>query len=324
MGVSRVRPWAVVLASVVVHCWVIGVAAQTPDRETTEAECVIGEHSGVPDSDAETAAALTCDALRDLGVDVGYPISQASGESTSYVVNLRRLGAVTIFELRQETATGETVDGRTLQLANIEEVVVAGPRLAEALVQGVPLEDTAGVGNLVGEETREPGQMTGDTYFAVGIVGVALINGPVFATPGLFLSFFYEAPQWSVGSDMIMGVGIPTGDTAYLFIWSVGGRYFFNEDNTAFFAGGGFGWDTIATERWEDSITIIRASATGVGAYGEVGVEFLRMYGSRLIASLRGHIPFFQLVEEYDNDDGETVTDELWVIPVSLSVSYAW
>lgn len=320
MVVDRVRPWAVVLATVAVHFWAIALTAQTVDS----AACLIGAHPGIDDNDAETAAALTCDALREQGIAVGHPIHQSSGESTAYVVNLRQLGAVTIIELRQETSAGATVSSRTLQLATIEEVVVAAPRLAEALVQDVPLEDTAGVGNLVGEETREAGQMTGDTYFAVGIVGFALFNAAVFATPGLHFSFFYEAPAWSVGSDMMMGAGLPTGDTAYLFLWSIGGRYFFNDDNTAFFAGGGFGWDTIATERWDDLVTLVRASATGVGGYGEVGVEFLRMYGSRLIASVRAHIPFFQLAEEYTDDNGETVTDELWVIPVSLSVSYAW
>lgn len=307
---------------------------EEPTQSTSEAGqtsttggpiCLVGDHSGVPLSDAETAASLTCDALRGQGVSVGAPVVEASDASEVYRVTLRRLGEMVILELRHENPVGTTLDSRTIQLASIEEVVVGGPRLAEALVQGLPIEETAAVGNLVGQETREPGQMAGSTFGGVGILGFGMIGTDIFAAPGVIGKFFYEATDWSVGGDALMGGGSPSGDDdVFFFILSIGARYFFNEANTSFFAGGGFAWDTFVLSRGPDDGSQRDGTSTGVGAYGEVGVEFMRMYSGRLIVNLRADIPFFSVEEQSTILSSGQELEDHWVMPISLGVTYAW
>lgn len=303
----------------------VQATSQTDQPTTGGIVCLVGDHSGVAESDAETAASITCDALRQQGIAVGAPVTEAGSAAEAYRVTLRRLGEMVILELRHEGPVGTTLDSRTLQLATIEEVVVAGPRLAEALARGVPIEETAAVGNLVGQETREPGQMSGETFAGVGIMGFAVIGTDVFAAPGFVGKLFYEATDWSVGGDLLMGGGSPSGDDDVVyFSLSVGARYFFNEANTSFFAGGGFAWDSFIMTRGAEGSAQRDGASTGVGGYGEIGVEFMRMYEGRLITSLRADVPFFSVEEEFTDSSGNREIEEHWVMPISLGVSYAW
>ncbi|MBN1944809.1 MAG: hypothetical protein JW797_03995 [Bradymonadales bacterium] len=310
------------------------VEVAPPAETTTQPQytggiaCLIGDHGGLPDSDAQTAAALACDELRRLGVAVGQPVTEAPGATQAYRVNTQRLGRIVMYELVYESPVGTPVDNRRLQLANIEEIPVAAPRLAQALVQGVPIEQTADVESLVGQETRQPGEMPGDTYWGIGIVGLGMVGTDIFGAPGVVFRFFYEATRYAVGSDILFAGGSPSGDdNGIFFSWGVGGRYFFNRGNIGIFAGGGFAWDTLATyrggdEEYEDQWEGVD---TGVGFYGEGGVEFFRMYGSRLLVMLRVDVPFFSLEEErYLSESDITLKDSNYVLPISLSVTYAW
>lgn len=284
--------------------------------------CLVGEHSGVDPADAETAAGLVCEQLRQRGVSVSSPVHEPQGASQAYRITLRRLGEVIILDVTEENPVGNARDSRSIQLASIEEVTVGARRVARALVEGVPIEDTVERDTLVGGETREPGQMPGDTYFGIGILGLAMAGTDVIGAPGLILKFFYEAADYGIGSDMMFSGGSPGGDdNGMFFAWSVGAKYFFNPDNIGFFVGGGFSWDTIGAFRPSpDGSGDAEGVETGVGAYGETGLEFFRFYGSRLIAAVRVDAPFFSIDEEVDGEK----TGTLYTVPISINVAYAW
>ena len=146
-------------------------SATTVAQAADSATCLIGDHPGVEDSDAETAASLICDELRDLGVPVGSPTVDTPASGDAYRVSLRRLGELIFLELSHESPVGTQINSRDTQLAGIEEVAVAAPRIARALVENLPFEETAGMDSLIGEETREIGQRDGETFWGIGIGG---------------------------------------------------------------------------------------------------------------------------------------------------------
>ena len=61
-------------------------------QEDTSAVCLIGDHPGIPESDAQTAALLVCDALRKQGILVADPVYEVPVPTNMYRVVLRCRG----------------------------------------------------------------------------------------------------------------------------------------------------------------------------------------------------------------------------------------
>ena len=96
---------------------------------TPPLSALIGDHLGIPESDARTAALLVCDALRKQGISVGDPVYEVPATANVYRVVLRRLGEKVIVRLSHENPMGTIIAERQLTLANIEEMI---PRSTEA------------------------------------------------------------------------------------------------------------------------------------------------------------------------------------------------
>jgi hypothetical protein len=295
----------------------------------SSAACIAGASEGIPRGDVHTAAALVCQALRDTGADVSAePVdAEAAGDrSSAYRVDVRPLGSLVFMQVIFESPIGTPVQSRSLQLNGIEEVSVAAPRIADSIVHGTPLANTAKVATLVGEETRVYAKKYGETMFAFGILGYALPN-ETWAGYGVFGRLYYEAERYAVGLDLRLATsGASDGDSSLIGV-SVGGRYFLNEDDISPFAGGGAGILWIGQKRTyastpmpssayypdEGGRTQLRGS--GLVAFGEVGVEFLRMHKTRLDAFLRADAPFFDL---------EGGGHHRYTVPISIQVSYSF
>lgn len=294
------------------------------------AACIAGISEGIPRGDAHTAAALVCQALRDTGADVSAePVDPelATGRSSAYRVDVRPLGALVFVQVIFESPIGTPVQSRSLQLNGIEEVSVAAPRIADSIVHGTPLEKTAKVTNLVGEDTRVYQKKYGETMFAFGVLGYALPDGTL-AGYGVFGRLYYEAERYAVGLDLRLGTsGTSDGDSSLIGL-SVGARYFLNADDISPFVGGGAGILWIGQKRSyggntsnqtsgsypeDDYRTQLRGS--GLAAFGEAGVEFLRMHKTRLDVLLRADAPFFDM-----EGDGR----HRYTIPISLMASYSF
>ncbi len=290
------------------------------------AACVLGAYEGIAVADARTSARLVCQALQDAGADVATePVARASvsAGSPAYVVGVHPLGYVVVLEVAYEAPVGTREQARTLQLNGIEEVAVAAPRIADSLVHGTPLAQTAKLHSLVGQETRPYQKEYGETKFALGVLGFALPDD-TYGGFGAFGRVYYEAARYAVGVDLRVGGSSSGNGDASLVGISVGARYFLNEADISPFVGGGVGILWLGAQRRYDApasssvrYDYFTLDGSGMGAFGELGVEFLRLHGSRLDAMVRVDTPFFTL---HDSGDGH----EHYALPISLMASYSF
>ena len=135
------------------------------------AVCLIDDHPGILESDAQTAAMLVCDELRKQGISVSDPVYEAPTSANAYRVVLRRLGEKIIVRLSHENPIGTIIIERQIVLANIEEMIPAAPRLVDALVHGKPIDATVDMESVTEQEARELRKITGESLWNVGIFG---------------------------------------------------------------------------------------------------------------------------------------------------------
>jgi hypothetical protein len=249
--------------------------------------CSLSEHAGFEEPDARTAAMLVCSAIAHAG-----PAYQAR-----YRVSLGKLGSTVILSVAEEGATpGSTVDSREMRLQGIEEVEVAAPRIAAALVHHIPVTDTETVDNLVGGETRKPQGRSGKVHFALGLVGVEPPLDQGFApAPGIILDVHYETPdlRLELGGSFRAGGGSAsnTSPQEAFAIFSVGARYYTSDADVSPYLGAGLSWEFLSLTLPYD----FTGNNSGLGAYIDAGVEILRTHHAHLALGVRLDVPFFAL-----------------------------
>ena len=282
---------------------------ETPSSQADEpneprpapAVCLIGAHSGFPEADARTAALLLCDELRKQGISVGEPVYRAPDSASVYRVGLHRLGQKVLVRLSRENPIGTVLIERQLQLANIEEMIPAAPRLVDALVHRKSLASTVDVESVVEQEARMLRKIPIQTSGEIGIFGIyGLGTGEdVGVKPGLKIAGSYERPPYAVafefafaGKVEVDGEEIESVEFGFL---GLGGRYFFNKQNFSPYVGGGFTY--IISKGWGSSL----------GGYAVGGIEALRLSHYGFKRELRVDKPFSELPTRH--------------VPVSLGVS---
>lgn len=284
-----------------------------PGLARAEAVCLIGSHANITEADAETSAAIVCDELRKRGViGLSEPRGDATAAAEVYRVTLRPLGEQVYLSLAQEM-NGAIVSQGQLMLRRIEEVPVAAPRLAEAVLSGKNVAQTATVSSLVGQESRQ-----GKFFFNFGIVGMALPRTDVIGAAGLSFGGAFETEDFAVLSDLHFTVGQPSDDEALFTSFGVGGRYYLGGGNWSPFFTGGFAFNalSVGVKRkkdfgWGSEEGLDNHSQSGLGAWAGLGIQALRHYESRLTVDLRAGLPFFEVGDKY-------------YVPITLGVTYAW
>ncbi len=78
----------------------------------SSAVCLIGDHLGIPESDAQTAAMLACDELRKQGISITDPVYEAPASADAYRIVLRRLGEKIFVRLSHESPIGTIITER--------------------------------------------------------------------------------------------------------------------------------------------------------------------------------------------------------------------
>ena len=282
----------------------------------TPAVCLIGDHPGIPESDAQTAALLVRDALRKQGISVTDPIYEAPASANAYRVVLRRLGEKIFVRLSQENPIGTIIGEQQMTLANIEEMIPAAPRLVDALVHGKPIDATVDMESVTEQEARELRKISGESLWHMGIFGTFIPGTDVAAEPGFETGWSYQTPSYAVGTQFRYSGPDDDDDasnTITFFAWSIGGRYFFNKRNVSPYVGGGLAvvdasYKTKVQKRerirlsffgeeeeWRYYDDYESEDDSGLGVYGVVGIEVLRLTQSRLNLELRVDRPFFKL-----------------------------
>jgi hypothetical protein len=274
-------------------------SSASASAEAKDVVLLIGEHPGIDEIDAQSAAVLIAVELRKLRIPVSDPIYKAPAKGIVYQVTLRRLGEKILVHLSQETASGTVIVEKQLWIANIEEIIAAAPRLVDALVHNKPIDSTVDMESVTEHEAAELNKITGESLWNIGIFGTFIPGTDIAAEPGYEFGWSYETPAYSVGTEFR-----GSGNEDFTFVsWSIGGRYFFNKKNISPYAGGGlsiFG-GSYSDERYYDDYSYDDDyyydsngdSDSGLGVYVVGGIEMLRLTKSRLKFEVRVDRPFF-------------------------------
>ncbi len=288
----------------------VGIGAAllaSPALASAEATCLIGPHPGIHDADAETVAAIVCDNLRKAGVALGEPVEVETLGTETFRVSLRPLGRQLYVSLQRVDAAGAVVRGSELMLHEIEEAPVAAPRLVRAVLEDKPVEQTAAVDNLVGEETRQFRKKDGETLVGLGFLGIAIPGTDVVPGGGFTFRTMYETVDFAVLGDLRLVGGSPSDDSAVFFGLGVGARWFLSDQNWSPFLGAGMGWTALSVD-----VPGPNGSGTGLGAWAEVGIEALRFYESRLSIDARVELPMYELERAG------------YYVPITFGATYFW
>ena len=290
--------------------------------------CGAGDLHGVPEADGQTAVWLICGELRQRALAV------PPGAAVHYRVDVLTLGSSKIVSLTMESPPGQARDSRSLRMRTIEEVPVAAPRLVDALLNGTSVESTQKVDNLVASETRRYRKKSGEFKVGGGVIGTALAGSGGGIQPGFSLRADYETPSYGVGADLRYASGGDNyeGDGGSYAALSVGGRYFLMDGDVAPFVGTGLSWSGIDVRSTDlEPNRPYSGGGSGVGVYGEVGLEVLRLHSSRLALDLRAEAPLYQMTEEsypvYNQESGsysEPQKTSHYVVPITFGLVYTF
>jgi hypothetical protein len=248
-------------------------------------QCAAGDQSGIDPADAHTATALVCGEIAKAG-----PPADAQ-----FRVSLGRLGSVVVLSVARVGGAGGATDMREIRLSGIEEVAVAAPRIAESIVRGTPLADTAKVDNIVGEEARTPRVRPGKLHFGLGLAGqLPPLDHGLAPSPGVILDLHYESHQWELGGSFRAGGGGMDNSAPHLgFVsLSLGGRYFTSDADFSPYIGGGLSW---GYTNLSVPAMGFQGDNSGLGAYADAGVEVMRSNNMHLAFGLRFDLPFYSL-----------------------------
>ncbi|QQR91503.1 MAG: hypothetical protein IPJ88_07215 [Myxococcales bacterium] len=287
--------------------------AQTPAVEhVSGSACLLGNHFGIPEPDAQSAANLLCSEIREQGVAVQGPYFSAIESDKVYRIEMDRLGSLIIAKLSYEKPAGTVVDSRRIELARIEEFPRAVNRLVRALLKHESIEETQQVDNLVELETESQRSISSQFFWGLGIDGAINIGeGSNDTSYGLDLTLQHQGPRFSIG-----GQARFMGGDMLLASFGVGGRFFVLPGNISPFIGANMNLyaleiDTAGTN-YENG---------GLGAGVEIGVEALRLHDSRLGLAFRADFPFFNL-NSNNLSSTANVDRSIYAIPIGMQLYY--
>ncbi len=287
-------------------------SAQASGEDQSVAQCAAGEVNGISADNAATAVQLVCGAITSR-------VSPNNG--SSYRVDMGRLGRLAILTVRTIRA-GEPDKSLSVQLADIEEVAIAAPRVGEAVATGKPFAASATVDNLVREENRKYAgkKRDGESLYGGGLYGMTLLGGEGEDNgAGLIGKYEYQMPGFGAGVSGFFNFELP-----FMAGFSVDGRKFFSESDFSPFAGGGLAYVGFSDEPYEYNQDKKYVSNASLGAYVSGGFEAFRTYQNRLTVEARAFLPFTAADKCTESEflDSNKCSDTAYAVPVMINVTF--
>ena len=271
-------------------------AAAAPSRTPVAitATCTLGDHDGVADDEAHTAADVVC-----------HELARQGATNTAHEVRFGKLGGKMLMTVASRN--GNSYDERRTLLTGMDEVPVAAPRLAGALSDGRSLDDTKTVDNVLSSETRAAKVQQGQMGLDMGLFGMTSLGQGSGASGGIELGLLYRAG--SVGVSALGRAGGIGSDNSKVGTASLdtGIRYYLSSSDFAPFVGAGIELAYFDLSRQSGS----NVDGSGIGANALVGVEMLRTHHASFAASVRLDAPFFAL---------RSGNESQYVMPLSFNV----
>lgn len=275
--------------------------------------CSLGEALGVNIDEATVAARYLCGEV--WNATEGKP-------AATYRVHIGKLGAKILVTLEAE-AQGLRNE-RHIEVAALDELPIAAPRIASALVHNTSLKDTETADNVLRNEERTASQKRGAIKLEGGIVGTTLVGPPLVApAAGLNLQLDYMHERAVIYAGFRFGLG-PEMQTVGVH---AGADYHLSDGDIAPFVGGGAAWSAMKIEPDQREI-----AGSGFGVYAEAGVTAFRTNRTNFRVGLRVDVPFFAQQEESFRVTGtsasgfptyEASSSNVYAVPVSLTVGVA-
>lgn len=269
-------------------------AAPSPAPVPITATCTLGDHPGITEDEARTAADVVC-----------HELAKQRATNTAHEVRFGKLGGKTLITVASRS--GNAYDERRTLLTGMDELPDAAPRLAGALSDGRSLEETKNVDNVLSSEARQPKVQRGQMGFDAALFGMTSMGQSSGASGGIELGLVYRAGNWGVTSRGRAGGIGSDKDKIGTASLDVGGRAYLSSGETAPFLGAGV--ELIYLDLTSSKGPDVEGS--GIGAFGEIGVEMLRTHHTALTASVRVDAPFFGL---------SSYSASQYVAPASLNV----
>lgn len=239
--------------------------------------CRVGDHVGADNDDARTMADLMCNALAEHHARPG-----------AYDIRVGKLGARLLLALTERSSGSE----RQVFLRTIDEIPVAGDRLAASLAENKPVKETLRADNAVSSDSAasEHRKVLTSTY--VGLTGMWGVGGlTAAASAGVELDLDFRLQRIAMLLQArVGGIGSSDGKLSYTSM-SAGFRYYFSDADIAAFAGGGL---TLADLR-SSQAGAADYDGSGFGACAEIGAVLLRSSHVGSVVSLRADVPMFAL-----------------------------
>lgn len=279
-------------------------------------ECRAGDVSGLPAGDAATATDIVCGEL-----------ASASGSAGAYTVGLRPLGSSLVLTVRRMG----TPESRSLVLDGFAEVPTGARRLAEALVQGRPVEDTRLVDNLVESEGRRLVTRTGSRKFEFGALAMGAGQGTGTGA-GFTLGFAYDSPAFAIPAELRFAQSSKGERSVDMFSIATGGRYYLSRSDVAPFVGAGLSMLHLSYSELRDPprYLYLEDSHWGPGAYAEAGLQLFRTHRGRMTAKVRADFPFYSLHPEGMTWDARGMNPrtetagEKYLVPVTFGLTMSF
>ena len=290
-----------------------------------------GSAVNLTSDDMASLGSVTAMALTSAGADVTSVVvgalsdaqlkqlAEDHGAARAVVIDATRIGESIIVLAR--IARGGDVRSETMSLKALGDFPVAARRLAAAVSQDKPIEETATLTTLGGEETRKYGKKAGEFLWGVGVnMGTVMTSDATFLY-GTTARAAYEAPAWRLESDLSFLFNTNGHDEGgFVFDWSLGGNWIVGDGNIAPFLGGGLGLSFMDIERKDKA----DMDATGLSFYAGGGVEFFRYYSTRVILDARVTLPAFEVESHSWSTEGGESTESTWAPTFKTTVSLLW
>jgi len=275
--------------------------------------CVVGEHAGIERDDARTTADVICHALAAHGARPGV-----------YDIRIGKLGGKLLLVLFERSTRAD----RRLLIQGVEEVPVASERIVTAMVEGKTIEQTENVENVVSSETTTPKQKKIVPGVILGLTGQAAVGTSNTTSAGVEIDMQFRLHNFALlGEGRAGGIGSADNKLGYASL-GVGGRYFLNESDVAPFIGAGLMFAYFQANQGEGNPAF---DGSGFGAYGELGIAFMRSSHVGGVVNFRADIPMFSLDQSggssYDyttNQYSTTSGSSVYLVPLSLNVGISF
>ncbi len=170
------------------------------------------------------------------------------------------------------------------------------------MVHGTVIEDVDAPPQGAPEPARPPTQPSAKVHFALGMVGqFPPLDRSATPAAGADLELHAEMSSYEIVTSFRFGGDDSDDSVGIVFLeFSMGGRYFTSDGDFSPYIGGGFAWSYLdLTDNVHNDFS---GSHTGLGAYGEMGLEIGRSRHTHLAFGARLDVPFYSL-----NNDNESV-----------------